>query len=395
MEARPQDLGTKHIAFLDGLRGVLAVYVLCHHFLAWNMPSDLARPLRAVGLLFTFGHAAVCAFIVLSGFSLMLPVVPTGEGRVRGGFWGYLRRRALRILPAYYAALALSIGVVVFVSIINPTVVRELSIKSILSHLLLVHTLIPGQHDTINMALWSVATEWHIYFLFPLVLLPVWRWFGSGAVMLTAFALGVIPQLVLPSGSPVHQACPWFLGLFATGMVAAEVVTAERAGPRRVIGHVILGTICAVVYVGLKYMRPGPEFGAGPTGIQWLKDGMCGLVFACLLVDLTSRSLSASTGLTRRNNRLLSLLTSWPARQFGLFSYSLYATHCATLELMNGLTAYAGLGSSTSFLLRACVGLPLAIGVAYLVSLGFERPFLSARARRPSPGPLVLESALP
>ena len=38
---------------------------------------------------------------MLSGFSLA-----TGDP-FRGGFWAYVRRRARRILPPYYAALAL------------------------------------------------------------------------------------------------------------------------------------------------------------------------------------------------------------------------------------------------------------------------------------------------
>ena len=45
------------------------------------------------------GTTPVAVFIVLSGFSL------AAGNPMRGGYWAYVRRRARRILPPYYAAL--------------------------------------------------------------------------------------------------------------------------------------------------------------------------------------------------------------------------------------------------------------------------------------------------
>ena len=104
LEVGTKVAATKHFDYIDGLRGFLAVYVACHHFLGWNMAADLPRPLRMIGALFTFGHPAVCGFIVLSGFSLMLPVAGSADSR-RAGFWNYLSRRGgysphtMRLLP--------------------------------------------------------------------------------------------------------------------------------------------------------------------------------------------------------------------------------------------------------------------------------------------------------
>ena len=55
-----------------------------------------------------YGHMAVSVFIVVSGFSLAIaPTRVAGTSRV--GVAPFRRRRAWRILPAYWAALILSI----------------------------------------------------------------------------------------------------------------------------------------------------------------------------------------------------------------------------------------------------------------------------------------------
>ncbi|WP_410959855.1 acyltransferase family protein, partial [Salmonella sp. SAL4356] len=54
------------------------------------------------------GHLAVSIFIVISGFCLALPVVAAGD-RMRDGSLNFFKRRARRILPPYYGALAFSL----------------------------------------------------------------------------------------------------------------------------------------------------------------------------------------------------------------------------------------------------------------------------------------------
>jgi peptidoglycan/LPS O-acetylase OafA/YrhL len=43
--------------------------------------------------------------------------------------------------------------------------------------------------------LWTVATEWQLYFFFPLFLLPIWRRFGLTSVVLAAFLIGIAPVI--------------------------------------------------------------------------------------------------------------------------------------------------------------------------------------------------------
>src|SRR5437660_75394 len=96
--------------FLDGIRGLAALYVALFH--VSYARQSLPEPARHLTDWLQFGHYAVGVFIVLSGYCLMLPVARSADGRLRGGVGSYLRRRAWRILPPYYAALVLALALV-------------------------------------------------------------------------------------------------------------------------------------------------------------------------------------------------------------------------------------------------------------------------------------------
>src|SRR5579875_2648256 len=106
------------LEFLDGLRGLAALYVVEHHIAQFAL-SPHASPWRHAQRLywhiFCYGHQAVVVFIVLSGYVLMLPVARTQDGHMPKGVWDYFKRRARRILPPYYAALAICFLLVAFV----------------------------------------------------------------------------------------------------------------------------------------------------------------------------------------------------------------------------------------------------------------------------------------
>ena len=115
---------SKHVAYLDGLRGLAALYVVLHHAWLQTWPVTLyqdAAPGPAI-MRFTrwlaFGHYAVTFFITLSGFCLMIPVLRASH--LRGGVRGFALGRIRRILPPYYAALLLS-TVIAVLFLRNPT----------------------------------------------------------------------------------------------------------------------------------------------------------------------------------------------------------------------------------------------------------------------------------
>ena len=170
-----------HIAFLDGLRALAALFVVLTHCVAYVQPQGVPLPswLRAVAVLTTFGHYAVDVFIVLSGFCLALPVV-RGNGQLAGGALSFFGKRARRILPPYFFTLALSL-LLIWLAIGRSTgtlwdTCLPADDKGVLTHLFLVQDLARGENSKINYPLWSISVEWRIYFLFPLLVALRRRW---------------------------------------------------------------------------------------------------------------------------------------------------------------------------------------------------------------------------
>jgi peptidoglycan/LPS O-acetylase OafA/YrhL len=71
--------------------------------------------------------------------------------------------------------------------------------------------------------------EWHIYFLFALVLLPVWKkikqWTNARtalvALLVLGMGLGFGPLLLLPNSANLSWASVNFIAVFTLGMASA------------------------------------------------------------------------------------------------------------------------------------------------------------------------------
>ncbi len=89
------DGGTKRFRFLDGLRGWAAVGVLFHHIFIDGLPPNAAMADRVFWskAFFVNGTLAVCIFFVVSGFSLSIRYLETGDerGLARIAFGRYFR----------------------------------------------------------------------------------------------------------------------------------------------------------------------------------------------------------------------------------------------------------------------------------------------------------------
>lgn len=228
-EAATQELSPEprlHLNFLDGLRGLAALFVVMSHLWLTSCSFSNGSTFPAwfrVTYFLKYGHLAVDVFIILSGFCLMLPIARSDDGQMPHGICNFFLRRARRILPPYYAALLLSLAMIALIPALrqNEHTIHSLYDSqdwggAIISHLLLIHNWNAEWVYRINGALWSVATEWQIYFLFPLLLLPLWRRFGLLVTTVISYVLGL---LTIRLG--LGYACFWYVGLFAMGMAGA------------------------------------------------------------------------------------------------------------------------------------------------------------------------------
>jgi peptidoglycan/LPS O-acetylase OafA/YrhL len=280
-----------------------------------------------------FGHESVAVFIVLSGYCLMLPVVRNEPNTLSVDLQSFLRRRAWRILPPYYAALGMSLLLLATLPVLRTPSgtlwddsLPGLNVGAIGSHLLLLHNWVPAWATQINGPLWSVASEWQIYFFFPLLLLPVWRRWGMGAALAIAAALGYAPLLF--AKGPAMVAIPWYLLLFGLGMAAASIGFAPVGLPARLRAGVPWRVVSSGLWLGCAAF--GLLLGRVWFAHKPLTDLLVGLAMAALLVSLGMR---AQASAPPAQGWFLQLLQSRPLLALGHFSYSLYLTHLPVLAL--------------------------------------------------------------
>jgi len=369
--------------YLDGLRGLAALFVVLHHAY-YGLTGEAALPPLTASLTYWLflGRSAVDIFIVLSGYCLMLPVVRAGTGRLSSGPADFFRRRARRILPPYYAALAVSLLGIAFVPALrdtsHPLALWNEALPAwkggvIGSHLLLVHNLSPAWHSRIDYPMWSVATEWQIYFLFPLLLLPVRRRLGVAAAVLAAFAVGLAPLVLF--FDRFSGVSPHFLGLFALGMAAADVNFSRRESLARWRDRLPWGALSAAL--GVVLVLASLRHWSWPLAVAF-KDILVGASTASLLVYCT-RSLTRRHGESAGPNAplVLRLCESRPAVALGVFSYSLYLIHAPVLAVCQAYLRPLGLSPTVQLALMLGAAVPLAVLCSFLFFLAFERPFLS------------------
>ena len=381
LEEAPALVPTKpaRLFFLEGLRGLAAMYVVLSH--CQQQAREVLSPAFLSGTRWMEqGHWAVDVFIVLSGYCLMLPVVRSEEGHLRGGVGAYFFRRARRIVPPYYAALLVSFLLLEAAHRLSKPGTdagykENFSAQVLLSHLLLVQNLSLHWIYAINPALWSVATEWQIYFVLPALLLPVWRRFGGAVAVLIGFGCGLLPHFLLPKAANFDWAYPWYLGLFALGMAGAGIGFSAR---RRDISlrRVPWGQFTLVLIAGIGVLT---AFHVQLAKNAYVIDFLIGLLCMSAIIH-SARYLTEDQSTFRP--WLLRICEAKVSLRLGEFSYSLYLTHVPIIHFVYIALLSAHLGSELTFGLLILIGVPTALGAAYLFSLAFERPFSKDRRRQ-------------
>ncbi|MBC7527958.1 MAG: acyltransferase [Chthonomonadaceae bacterium] len=370
LDPTPQQRPQLHLAYLDGIRGMAALFVVIHHAFMEIDLTALPRLLQRPLFWLAYGQVAVDVFIVLSGYCLMLPVVRSG-GVLKGGTQRFFLRRCKRILPPYYVALALFLILIALVPGMNQkTGVRwdvalpAFTPGALISHLFLVHNLKTNWLHAIDPPMWSIATEFQIYLIFPFILIPLWKRCGNLVTILASCGGGLMLSHFIPLFA---GACFWLTGLFAMGMAAASLnFTPNRKKP---LAPEPLLAISIIIFItcGLILRKHLPGL---------VIELIIGIATAALLVGCTEWIKQKKD----RKNPIINLLESKIAVALGSFSYSLYLIHFPILSLLHlWLRPYA-LPESTVFAILALFGTALSIGISYLFYLLVERHFIPSRS---------------
>lgn len=344
----------KRVAGLDGLRGLAALYVMLFH--AWllsfkHFPHNTGPAYLTWAM---YGRLSVVFFLALSGFSLALG--PAADQWRLGGVARFLRRRAWRILPAYWAALLFSLVIAYQVPATHkgPPTDRSIAVFGLLLQDFF-HARTP------NGAFWSVAVEAELYLLFPLFLL-IRRRLGA-VVLLAAITLPLLAYGVARGAPPEGDTgLTWHLApVFVAGIVAAGI---RWKLPWHWLSAAAILPVLYVIHLKGSYWTGHHYF--------WIDLAITpGLTM--LIIAVATRS---APWLTR-------LLSSRPLHELGKISYSLYLIHLPILTVLGKKVAphFAERGPHT-WIFVVVVGVPISLVVAWVFAHAFELPFQRYRSWR-------------
>jgi peptidoglycan/LPS O-acetylase OafA/YrhL len=223
--AAPPAAPPDHARFpcFDGLRAIAAVAILVHHTAYWANGGLSAR----WGPYYAELTVGVYVFFVISGFLLYQPFAAAHRTeRPAPAVGGYLRRRVLRIYPAYWVALILTMYVLPI------QFIEFSSTRETVANFLLIQRYFtwPTVFGAGLPQAWTLVTELSFY-----LFLPVYAWgvgrltrrFGLRAelgALAALIAVGVVVQLFSTFRGPIWQplnVLPFFFPVFGLGMLLA------------------------------------------------------------------------------------------------------------------------------------------------------------------------------
>lgn len=348
-------MNTQTFRGVQALRGIAALSVMLFHF-RWNINAQI--PGRGDAL-FGWGATGVDLFFLISGFVITLSAAKAPQGI--SGALNFLKKRALRILPAYYIILVISFFLTGAMSTFHYADKTE-NFISALTFMPILPDHAPFYVDDGGMfgVRWTLNYEVMFYLFISVALLFAKRWVWAG--VLFAATLVVLPltlgyQLTLqPAGYKVDSALLGLITnpmtwLFLTGMLIGLALPYLRWLSSSVMAVAAVCSLIAAAY----FFSHGMYAGHGLLSSGWVY-GLILLTFA-LSEDVIGRYVP---------NFLIRL---------GDISFSLYLIH----TLMNN-----GLGKRfESFgiedgCVRFVVSIALSCLLAWLSWRYIERPFIRA-----------------
>ncbi len=350
----------KHIQELDGLRGVAALMVFCHHA-CFSSVRDGAWPpmiqiLRRVSL---YGANGVELFFVLSGF--LITSILIGD-RARPSYYApFYWKRVLRIVPVYAVMLLYIIFFVPHTTIAVLCVVLFVANFSWFFHVVPI------------MPFWTLAIEEQFYLLWPTVVhrhrvqtIATW----AGAIGLGSIAF----RLLFACFGHYNY---YFTILHCDGLAWGALlacVYVNRAADERSRRRIVWGAfgLAGGVFL-LNYFLPmssvpwvACNVALAMTGISLLSLGVVGL--------LVFESGSWWLGVFR--SRVLIF--------FGLISYAFYMVHLYVIEAYDHRWAVPVAPQTQAYVVRVLVTLAVSTAIATASRYVLELPAIRLRRFIPS-----------
>lgn len=308
---------------VDLLRAFAACGVLVFHVIivGWHdFPHDGAWSVLR------FGWVGVDLFFVVSGFVIGHSAVSRWRAAPQSFAGDYWRHRLLRIVPAYFVALAAWIAIMQPPFLAHPLTAA----RQILTHVTFTHSFWRDTHGSIDGPTWSLAIEMQFYAAVAvlvawLAVAPKWRIVAYAFVLSWAWRAFVFWRhagddmaVIVYSGQ-----LPGCLDEFALGIALARYVLERRTTPAR-SGAAWLAAACVTGVLTWWLLRAYYQVFWQSAWLVTFWRTLLGLAFACLV------------------GVAVFLPQSWareraaPLRYVGQISYGIYLWHYTFIEMLAG-----------------------------------------------------------
>lgn len=364
---------------LTGLRALAAGWVMGFHLNGIVGPHRLYAGvgdfLFDATPLLTGGWVGVDIFFVLSGFLLTLhylerrSALPEAEARR-----AYMKARLLRVIPAYWAQIALLFLLAWLATGAIPGWSREIP-----AHLAFMNN--ATRESGINGVYWSLPVEFTFYLVLPFVAAWLARRGGApspakAAILVACAVAGEVAwrgaMVALFAGGPPGELFlmtmghfPGSMDQFAWGVAAAVAFATLRdrkaASPRRSDLLWLLGLVALIAWMGFLHFHI-QDF----SDLGWLFYAWHPVAAGCIAVMVFGIAGGGPLARIAWENRVVVWL--------GTVSYSVYLWH---FVIAQRLASYSSLG----ILGFTAIAVPLILLASALSYHAFERPFMQRRRR--------------
>lgn len=341
---------------IQACRGLAALLVVLHH-LGAAFASSKYFGVAAFAVPFTAGDAGVEFFFVLSGF--IITWVHFEDFGHPTGVWRYLRKRAVRIYPAYWIVFA----AVYLAAQVSPSL--RAAVPHAWATILKSLTLVPQNSAVVGaggapviVVAWTLQYEVCFYVLMALCIVS--RLVGIMAVALLLINVGLchFGECSFPRSFFADN----LMLLFGLGALIACCrklsITVRRAR--------MVAALAAVAFLSCGAFEAAMGTGTLPIDRRLLYGLLSGILILALVQAESAGELSI-------NHRWMALL--------GDASYALYLIHYPLISALCKFMMLVGLSGVTG----AFVAYPLILGACLLAAVGFhlgiEKPLLRALPR--------------
>ncbi len=346
----------RRIQIVEGLRGILALWVLFAHVLA---SAGLGTHWVGPFSILANGVNAVDVFIIVSGFVIFYLLDTSRES-----YQQFIWRRFLRLYPVYLICLvvsALTIKLVIYdySHAPWPTSVHNIMVMiantsyallpyHLIAHLTMTHSIIPdhvllySDYAILGPA-WSLSLEWQFYLIAPLIFLSITRSVTSAYVMI------IIAVALHATITGVEGCLPRHIPNFAVG-IASYYLLKQSWRPT--------WPLLAPAGVALTYFMT-----RDPALTIW------SIIF---FVEFQSETLLSTA--------MRSFLESGILLWLGKISYSVYLSHMIVLTIMMALLYSGGAGSLGQwpfFILLLLSTVAGTLSLSWVLFVYVERPAIA------------------